>query len=532
METIHSPNNPINTNININTNNNNNNINSNNINNLNADNNENILDIEELQFQEIQEDKKKLTTSKFKNFKHNLEKLNYCTQNIEWDIVSKNREEFIYHCEVHQQGHRNNPEMSIEEINEKNKFKKEIKSDIFYTFSAFHSNIEPIYNHFQLRRNLFFISEFEIVYFNPYGIEMLNIITNVPTQLIHFVPINNENNEILIISFDAFKINTNTNSNSEFEILFVFGKFNNRIILQKIKVTFDKNKNRQNRQNQNSLNKYIVENIFTKEIIISNLEEQNQLVNHVAFSKDRKYVYTCCNDTYIKIFDLNTFKEVNSYKTPNCVNHLSYNSSNNIIAVVGDFEEVILIDPKSKEIINKLKGHFDFGFSAKFQKNSDFLLASSNQDYSAKIWDLRKLKDNNSGICFNKFDNFYYNFTDKDIFKDKDKENDKDINIINNDGKINDINGPCLKTYFGVSNAIGDLMFIQNEFLVLMENTYNLHIVNMRDDSMQTIKYVGNSTGFDFHEGMEKIYFGLYQYNYSGIYSYKKIDSSVDLKFC
>ena len=46
----------------------------------------------------------------------------------------------------------------------------------------------------------------------------------------------------------------------------------------------------------------------------------------------------------------------------------------------------------------------------------------------------------------------------------------------------------------------------------------NFHIVNMRNDSIQNLKYVGHATGFDFHEGMDKLYFGVFQYNFSGIY--------------
>lgn len=470
---------------------------------------ENQKEIEVLKFQQIPEidTKNKLTISNFRDNNHNLEKLNFCTQNIEWDLVNKNREEFIYQCEVHQNGTRNNPELSVDEQNQKSKFKRDIKTDIFFTFSAFHFNIEPIYNHFQLRKNLMFISEKELVYFNPKGIEMLNIITNLSTQLIIFPQNLNNNNSVddMIICYDAFKINnSDSNLNKEnfsdkkFQVFFAFGKFNNRITLQKIQV-FYKQKKLQS------------EIIFTKEIKVSDLEEQNQLINHVEFSKDKKFIYTCCNDSYIKIFDINTFQEICKYKSPNCVNHLGFNFSGNIISVVGDYEEVILIDPKSKDVISKMKGHYDYGFTARFQKNSDFLLATSNQDNSARIWDLRKLEDVDSGINLRKFDPCYFNY--------------ENFGVTNEAGN----SGPCLKTYFGNNNAIGDVKFVQKDFLVLLENTYNLHIVNMPDDTMQSVKYIGQSIGFDFHENLEKLFLGIYQHDYAGIYAFKKIGCLFDI---
>lgn len=550
-------------------------LNSNSTNNNNNNNKENgtkqAEKLEELFFKEFEEKKEELTKLKISHFKNtniNLEKLNYCIQNVHWHEINKNREDLIRHYEMHQEGNRNNLELTAAEKEEKKQFALDKQTDLFYTFSEYHLNVEPIYNHFQLRKNLVSISDKELVFFNQKGVEMLNLISAKKTQLVYL----KQDEQDKAICFDAFKpqfasssVDNSGRNKKEFEVYFVLGKFNNRITVIKTKV-FEK------------LKKLVSEVFYKEDFLVSELPEQNQLVNYVKFSEDGKFIYTSCNDGHMKIFDFeNGMKLMTSYKSKNCVNHFSFNESRNIIAAVGDYEEVHLIDPKSHKTIAYLQGHYDFGFVARFKPSSDFILATGNQDYAAKIWDLRRIADEmeskkdfmktyfynspsfrkfrsnygNYGYnrlagdkhkkCFFDFDTKDYLFYLNEISgfeKEKEEENKMNLDFIAHKDAINDLNEDpnlqktsnkaCLKTYYGVSNSIGDLRFVEEDFLIMLENTYNLHVVNLLDDKMQSIKYIGHGIGIDYNEKMRKIHLALYQYNYSGIYSYKKISNFLD----
>ncbi len=558
------------------------------------DNHEKIEELFFKEFEEKKEEQTKLKISNFKNTNANLEKINICIQNVNWHEINKNREDLIRHYELHQEGNRNDYEITEEEKQSKKNFSLNKQTDIFYTFSEFHLDIEPIYNHFQLRKNLIFISNREVVYFNQKGVEMLNIVNNKKTQLVFL----KQDESDKVICFDAFKFEKDNNrkefnNKKEFEVHFVFGKFNNRIVI--IIIHF-----------YEKLKKLVSEVIIKEEIIVSELQEQNQLINFVKFSDDKKFVYTSCNDSYIKIYDYeNNMKLTSKYKSKNCVNHFSFNHSQNILAAVGDYEEVHLIDPKCGKTISYLKGHYDFNFVAKFKDNSDFILGTGNQDYSAKIWDLRKISEdmqeknsfvkkylkenffrnlknklrnenhfkynslsikgdykygynNSKYVNYFKRSKFFWDFDDDEynvflnqnnrkvineintlndieIFNDDNKK-EKDNQLTNIDSNIHlemesskYSNKSCVKTYFGVSNSIGDIKFIKDDFLLMLENTYNLHIVNLKDDKMQSIKYIGHGIGIDYNQQLDKIYLSLYQYNYSGIYAYKRISNFLEV---
>lgn len=477
--------------------------------------------IEELSFQQIEEREViKLSIPFFKYTNVNLEKINHCIQNVNWIEINKNREDLIRHYEIHQEGNRNNPEITVEEKKEKKDFHLEKDSDIFYTFSEYFLNAEPIYNHFQLRKNIIFISEKEVVYFNLKGVELFNIVNNQKFQLVYF---SQQESDFKVLCFDAFKEMTHENK-KEFVVHLVFGKFNNRILIQKVKV-YEK------------LKKKISQIMYSQEYLISEEPEQNQLINFVKFSDNKRYIYTSCNDAYMKIFDYeNNMLEVARHKGKSCVNHFSFNHSQNIIAAVGDYEEVHLVDPKSSKTISYLKGHYDFGFVAKFQPFSDHILASGNQDYSAKIWDLRKISENagenKKSRLYNPSD---FNFNKKLVNQEANKKRNSEFYshlqevMAKNDNHISEKNTACLKTYFGISNSIGDLKFVENDFLVMLENTYNVHVVNLKENKIQSIKYIGQSIGMDYCENTHKLYFGVFQHSFSGIYAFKKISNFLDV---
>ena len=208
--------------------------------------------------------------------------------------------------------------------------------------------------------------------------------------------------------------------------------------------------------------------------IICNTEDK-QLVNHVKIIEDGTKLLTCCNDGYIRIYDLNTLDIIQLFKASSCVNHAEM--GNNLLGAVGDFEEVILFDRRTSEIVMNLEGHTDFGFSVKFK--DDNILGTGNQDHMCKLWDIRR--------------------------------------------------GECYKSLFGYFEAIGEIEFIDKNQLLFSENMDYMHIYDCEKDTIQSVTYFAYSSGFCYDRRMGKIYQGLFEYSNFGIMVYEKIRNNV---FC
>eukprot|EP00475_Leptophrys_vorax_P030366 TRINITY_DN45441_c0_g2_i1.p1 TRINITY_DN45441_c0_g2~~TRINITY_DN45441_c0_g2_i1.p1 ORF type:complete len:179 (+),score=30.37 TRINITY_DN45441_c0_g2_i1:264-800(+) len=64
----------------------------------------------------------------------------------------------------------------------------------------------------------------------------------------------------------------------------------------------------------------------------------------------------------------------------------------NTVCIVGDSKNVLLADLRFEKIITNLSGHQDFSFSCSWHAEG-YLLATGNQDMTARIWDIRKPSD-------------------------------------------------------------------------------------------------------------------------------------------
>jgi WD40 repeat protein len=209
---------------------------------------------------------------------------------------------------------------------------------------------------------------------------------------------------------------------------------------------------------------------ITTKRIICNMEEK-QLVNYVQIIDNGTKLLTCCNDSNIRIYDLESLDIVITYSAINCVNHAEI--GNNMVAAVGDYEKIILFDRNSTNVIMNLTGHNDFGFAVRFK--DDYNVGSGNQDHTCKLWDIRK--------------------------------------------------GECYKTIYGYFEAIGDIAFIDSDQLILAENMDFLHIYDCKNDTIQTIEYFAYSSGFCYKRGM--IYQGLFEHSNFGIMVYERIRNNV-----
>ncbi len=238
---------------------------------------------------------------------------------------------------------------------------------------------------------------------------------------------------------------------------------------------------------ENVLPKY--ESILSK--TISHGQEEQVFTNYVKFFKDdgQLKILTTGNDGFIRIFDVEGGMElVQTYKSLTPINNCDYNFSQSLLGCVGDCTDVELFDTRTQNSIKKFKSHYDYGIVLKFQPESNNNFATGNQDFSCKLWDLRKITDNN-------------------------------------ENKISE----SLKTLWGNFDSIGDLLFTKNyktknQFLIFAENTSFLHCYNLKYDTIQSLTFSGELSGLAYHQEKAQIFLGVKLIN-SGVLVYDHIFS-------
>lgn len=406
-----------------------------------------------------------LTKSYFQLSNINLMDILECTQGINWSALNHNRENLRATRIASIHGTRDQPESTLEK-NERKLFHNNKTTDVFYQFSKFYKDIPMTVNHFQLRKSVIMLNEKELIYIRTFGIEKINLVTDKRNFLVLFS--NEENMDYSkIISIDAYQ-------NSRGDIMIVGGKINSSIVIYKILLE-DLN----NVKIKSECPKYSV----IRKVMVED-EESHQLINNVKFLEEGNKLMVCGNDAKIRILDINdSLNEITSYEAGNPVNHASFSYDENILAAVGDFYEAYLFDTNTAQLVETLKGHNDFGFSVKFKPNNSFILATGNQDSQCKLWDLRNLANSNhDNICFD--------------------------------------------TIYGYNDSIGDLQFLNNNLISFFENTDSLHIYDINKKTIQTLSFFGRSTGFAYNKATKKIFLGLCEDSFHGIYCFQPIRST------
>jgi len=416
-----------------------------------------------LKFQTNNKIDTKLTRSFFNCTNMNLFEINTCTQNIDWSTIGNTRENLRRHRMIHHVGFRNS-EDSSKEKHLRGEFFKETEKDIFYQFSDFFIDIPINVQHFQLRKNLKMLNSYEIVYMRTFGIEKLNLLTNKKQFLVIYSAEDNEESS-KIVNFDICIKNDH--------IHIVCGKINGSIVIFSIKLA-----------NINNLTSSKAPSSSTFRMRVAD-EGESQITNHVQFIDNNSKLLICSNDSQVKIFDLEcNMNLLKKFKAPAAVNHFTINNTENILSCVGDFETVELYDFKTTQHISSLKGHLDFGFSAYFKPNSDYILATGNQDFSCRLWDLRKTKSN-------------------------------DLDELN------------FKTLYGHFESIGEMCFISEDLILYAENTDFLHLYDLKRDTMQTLDFFGSSAGLCVNKETKKVYCAISEYSHFGIMTFDMIKDSM-----
>ena len=203
-------------------------------------------------------------------------------------------------------------------------------------------------------------------------------------------------------------------------------------------------------------------NILTPEnkiiLKLNDVNNQEESINYLKFLPENKLLRTG-NDSYIKIYDLNKNNKITyELKSENPINHCDIN--NNILISVGDEININIFDMREKKILYKLNEHYDYGIVIKFNEYNNNYFASGNQDVSCKIWDIRFLK--------------------KSIY-----------------------------TLFGNYECIGDLIWMKNNNICFMENSFFGHVFNYNLNCIQNFQFLGFFNGIQYLHSKDSFFFNV-----------------------
>jgi WD40 repeat protein len=229
-----------------------------------------------------------------------------------------------------------------------------------------------------------------------------------------------------------------------------------------------------------------------KKVVSDNIADPDstKIINNVKldWNESRLTLMTCSNDSKIRLFDAPSYRLLRSFSFSSCVNHASFSPCKKMIGAALDDRNVVIVDYDTGEDVFVLKGHRDYSFGVAWHPMNSFLLATCNQDRSAKIWDLRMSSDH--------------------------------------------VVSPLLTLRCKLGSAL-NLQFSPNgEYLAFSESADFLHIYETQTFSEeQEIDVFGEIAGFSFSsETMtpERLYLGISDYTYRSLLEYRLSDKSLD----
>jgi WD40 repeat protein len=318
----------------------------------------------------------------------------------------------------------------------------------------------------------------EIIYSKKYGIESFNLVTGKQQTLCMLGGDEESNYDKYTICMDVIK-------NNKGDYSLCTGRADGSVNLYYVSSS---ELNRVKEYKSNVVPKF--DNYLSKVISQGNTDEI--LTNYVKFLKNHNkenLLLTTGNDGYVRIFDLQkNMNIVNEIKADHPVNNCDISNDGNILTCVGDSTNVEIFDLRTSKTCLKFNSHYDYGVVIKYLPENDYIFATGNQDFSCKIWDIRKIQvigNNLNKMC----------------------------------SPVNHLSG-----YF---ESIGDLCFTKNKnFLIFAENADYLHIYNIKYQKIQTMTYISSFSGLAYDNDKERIYIGIEDDVTAGIICYDIINNN------
>jgi len=480
---------------------NNNNLNINYLNN-NSNNNNNQIEIQSLSKPNFLEfntldpiSENILTNNEFKTTSKNFINILYDNEGIEY-TEGYTREKFVSYRRRNREAFRCCEEHPSEQPNRK-AFFSNAKKDIFYSYEKYTNKLPIHITHFQVRKNFLQFREGEIAYTTENGIQSFNLLNNFKSDLCTYSPVDsNEPAGLYVICFDICET-------GEKDFLICYGKSDGSIRILRIKYeelrnirnNFVKLKNNLFLNNKGNVKQ---SDLVCSEVITVGSSSEEILTNYVKFFANGKYLLTTSNDCYIRIYSLEEkLVLLKSFKFNCAVNHCDFNfsmnrerecfnanSSANLLGAIGDSNFVELFDFHNQKTVSKFKAHYDNGTVLRFIEGREHAFATGNQDLTCKIWDLRKIK------------NFFYEGIDA---------------------------AEATKTLFANMDNIGDIAVVNRDCIVYCENFDFFNVYNIKNDTVQTVSYVGHFAGIVYQKEHDKIHIAVKESNLNGILTYAGI---------
>ncbi|PRP85653.1 WD repeat-containing protein 43 [Planoprotostelium fungivorum] len=119
--------------------------------------------------------------------------------------------------------------------------------------------------------------------------------------------------------------------------------------------------------------------------VVHYLEGHRAQVNHIIFSKNGEFLYSCSDDQFVIQWSLSTQAPVHKFKKDTQpLSRLALNHDETVLAVAGTV--IKLIDLASKRIMKKLGGHSKSVTALHFSAEGEMLFSAANDRY-VLVWD-------------------------------------------------------------------------------------------------------------------------------------------------
>jgi len=150
-----------------------------------------------------------------------------------------------------------------------------------------------------------------------------------------------------------------------------------------------------------TLQKHKADNPEVMGALITNIyegRELNHLENHdsdvysVSFSPDGQILASASHDKTIKLWDVQTGKQITTLNGHDLVNSVSFSPDGQILASASTDKTIKLWDIQTGKEITTLDGHHDFVLSVSFSPDGQ-ILASASRDTTIKLWDVQTGKE-------------------------------------------------------------------------------------------------------------------------------------------